>query len=81
MEGDGLGFDFPLLDIDLVSAQNNGDILTNPNEIPCDNLSPAFTAWPASELTVPVRDVLVRDPRRYIEHDDSTLSVDVVSIP
>ena len=31
-------------------------------------------------LTVPVRDILVGDPRRDIEHDDATLAVDVVAI-
>lgn len=31
-------------------------------------------------LTVPVRDVLVGDTRSDIEHDDSALAVDVVTI-
>jgi len=33
MEGDGLSLDFALLDIDLVAAQNNGDVLANPDKI------------------------------------------------
>jgi hypothetical protein len=29
---------------------------------------------------VPVGDILVRDPRGHIKHDDATLTVDVVAI-
>ncbi len=32
------------------------------------------------ELTVPIRDVLVGNARSNIEHDNATLSVDVVSV-
>lgn len=31
-------------------------------------------------LTVPIRDVLVRDAGRNIEHDDTALAVDVVTV-
>lgn len=33
MECDGLGLDFAILDIDLVTTQNNGDVLAHPDEI------------------------------------------------
>jgi len=33
MESDGLGFDFALLDIDLVAAENDGDALADTNKI------------------------------------------------
>lgn len=33
MEGDGLGLDLAILDIDLVSAENNRDVLANTDEI------------------------------------------------
>jgi hypothetical protein len=33
VEGDGLGLDLSLLDIDLVTAENNGDVLANSDEI------------------------------------------------
>lgn len=33
VEGDGLGLDLALLDIDLVSGQDNGDVLANADEI------------------------------------------------
>jgi len=64
VEGNGAGLDFPLLDIDFVAAQNDGDLLAH-----------------ALKITMPVRHVLVRDPARHIEHDDSTLALNVVSIP
>jgi hypothetical protein len=35
MEGDGLGLDFALLDVDLVAAKNDGDVLANADEITC----------------------------------------------
>lgn len=35
MEGDGLGLDLSLLDVDLVAAQNNGDVLADTDEITC----------------------------------------------
>lgn len=63
MEGDGLGLDLALLNIDLVTAENDGDVLADTDEI-----------------TVPVGDVLVGDTRGNIEHDDTTLAVDVVTV-
>ena len=33
MESDGLGLDLSLLHIDLVTAENNGDVLANSDEI------------------------------------------------
>ena len=35
MEGDGLGLDFALLDIDFVAAEDNGDIFANSDEVTC----------------------------------------------
>lgn len=51
------------LDIDLVAAQDDWNILANPLQI-----------------SMPVGDVLVCDPRGHIEHDDATLSLDIISI-
>ena len=51
------------LHIDLVTAENDGDVLA-------DTL----------QITVPVGDVLVRDAGGHVEHDDTTLALDVVSI-
>ena len=51
------------LDVDLVSAENNGDILT-------DTL----------QITVPVGDVLVGDTGSDIEHDDTALALDIVTV-
>jgi hypothetical protein len=63
VECDCLGLDFSLLHIDLVTAENDWDVLADTDEI-----------------TMPVRDVLVCDTRGDVKHDDTALSVDVVSI-
>lgn len=63
VESDGLGLDLALLDIDLVTAENNGNVLAN-----------------SDEITVPVGDVLVGDTGGNIEHDDTALAVDVVTV-
>jgi hypothetical protein len=36
VEGDGLGLDLALLDVDLVSAEDDGDALTDTDEITCE---------------------------------------------
>ena len=51
------------LDVHLVTAQNNGDVLAN-----------------TLEVTMPIRDVLVGDTGGDIEHNDTTLSLDVVTV-
>ena len=33
MEGDGLGFDFALLDVDLVAAEDDGDVFADTDEV------------------------------------------------
>jgi hypothetical protein len=63
VEGDGLSLDLALLDIDLVTAQNDRDVLAH-----------------SDQVTVPVGNVLVGDAGCHVEHDDTALSVDVVSI-
>lgn len=63
MESDGLGLDLALLHIDLVAAENDGNVLAN-----------------SDEITVPVGDVLVGNAGGDIEHDDTALAVDVITI-
>lgn len=63
VEGDGLGLHLTLLNIDLVTAKDNRNVLADTDEI-----------------TVPVGNVLVGDTGGNIEHDDTTLSVDIISI-
>jgi hypothetical protein len=36
MEGDGLGLHFALLDIDLVSTENDGDVFAYSDEVTCN---------------------------------------------
>ena len=52
------------LDVDFVTAQDDGDVLAH-----------------SLEVTMPIGDVLVRDPGRDVEHDDPALSLDVIPIP
>ena len=33
MEGDGLGFDFALLDVDFVAAEDDGDVFADADEV------------------------------------------------
>lgn len=33
------------------------------------------------QVAVPVRNVLIRDPGGHVEHDDTALSLDVITIP
>lgn len=63
MEGDGLGLHFALLYINLVSAQDDGNVLADANQV-----------------AMPVGHVLVGDARSDVEHDDTALAVDVVTI-
>ena len=63
MEDDGLGFDFPVLDIHLVPAQHDGDVFTHTDQVP-----------------MPVGHILVRDSSCDIEHDNCTLSLNIVAV-
>ena len=58
VEGDSSGLDLTFLEIDLVAAQNNGDI------------SSANT----SDISVPVGDVLVSHSGGDVEHNDGSLA-------
>jgi len=84
VESDGLGLDFALLDIDLVTTEDDWDVLTNTDEVTCGSILLAKDLRKVLKLrcrpTVPVGDVLVGDTRGYIEHDDTALTVDVVSV-
>ncbi len=84
VEGDGLGLDLPLLHVDLVAAEDDGNVLADSDEIACRVPTPLastglHTSGPGI-LTVPVRNILVRASGRDIKHDDAALPVDVVSI-
>jgi hypothetical protein len=80
VESDGLGLDLALLDIDLVSRQDNGDALAYTDQVAWGVLARFCTASGSRRRTVPVGHVLVCDTRSDIEHDDAALSVDVVSV-
>jgi hypothetical protein len=81
VEGDGLGLDLALLDIDLVTGEDNGDVLADTDEVTWVLLVVRGARLGGeSGRTVPVGDVLVCDARGDVEHDDTALAVDVVSI-
>lgn len=80
VEGDGLGLDLALLHVDLVAGEDDGDVLADTDQVTCKMLERCRTALVSQERTVPVGDVLVCDARCDVEHDDTALSVDVVSI-
>jgi len=63
VEGDRLGLDLSLLNINLVAGQDDGNVLADTDQI-----------------TVPVGNVLVGNTGGDIEHDDTTLAVDVITI-
>lgn len=39
MEGDGLGLHLALLDVDLVTAEDDGDVLADTDEVTCSGVS------------------------------------------
>lgn len=82
MESDGLGLYFTFLNIDFVAGKDDRNVFANTNQVTyLDTLSLiAFQHSSWEKLTMPVRDVLVCDTRSNIEHDDTTLSVDVIPI-
>jgi len=63
MEGDGLGLDFALLNIDFVTAEDDGHVFAN-----------------SDKVTMPVGNILVGYARCDIEHDDTALAVDVITV-
>lgn len=85
MEGDRLCLDLALLHVDLVAAEDDGDVLAHTDEI---TWGKSLSVMPIvhmdtgvlERLTVPVGDVLVCDTGGDIEHDDAALAVDVVAI-
>jgi hypothetical protein len=67
VEGDLLGLHFPVLHVDLVPDQDDGD---------------PFAVLPATDsrqVLEPLGDVFVGDPGADIEHDDPALAADVVA--
>ena len=80
VEGDGLGLDLALLHVDLVAGENDGDVLANTDQVTWAMLVDVSMLLLLRGRTVPVGDVLVCDTRGDIEHDDTALAVDVVSI-
>ena len=73
MEDDGLCLDLPVLDVDLVAGEDDGDVLTHPHQVPVPVGVRTFTE--TSLLPVPVGHVLVRHTRGHVKHDDRALAL------
>lgn len=80
MEGDGLCLHLALFHINLVAGQNDWDLLADTDKVTCRNVRSLQMARDSLLLTVPVGNVLVCNTRRDIEHNDTALAVDVVTI-
>ena len=84
VEGDGLGLDLALLDVDLVTGEDDGDVLADADKIAwwqSVSMGAMEAGWGRKrEHTVPVGDVLVGDTGGNVEHDDTALAVDVVTV-
>ena len=63
VESDRFGLNLTFFDINLVTAENDWDVLANTDKI-----------------AMPVWNVLVGDSTGDIEHDDTTLAINVISI-
>jgi hypothetical protein len=82
VEGNRLGLDFTLLHVDLVTAEDDGDVLADTDQITCwALLVMSYRDWYLRDShTVPVGNVLVCDTRSHVEHNDTALAIDVVAI-
>ena len=80
MEGDGLGLDFALFDVDFVAAEDDGDVFADADEVTWEMVSWFVREIAEEMLTVPVGDVLVSNARCNIEHDDAALAVDIITV-
>lgn len=83
MESDSLGLYMALLHIDFITCQDDRNVLADADKVTSSTLE--FCAYFFQTdvdcvLTVPIRDVLVGDTGSDIEHDDSALAIDVITI-
>jgi hypothetical protein len=79
VESDGLGLHLTLLYIDFVTAKDDGNVLTNTDEVTWAILVIADVKQ-LGGLTMPIWDVLVGDTRCDVKHNDAALPVDVIAI-
>lgn len=96
VEGNSLCLDLALLHVDLVTAKYDGNVLANTDQVTCALLEPilhptfrvlvsfspllSVIRLMGDRRTVPVGNVLVGDTAGDVEHDNTALAVDVVSI-
>ena len=82
VEHDGLGLDFPVLDVHLVAGQHDGDVLTHPAPRLLKEYSLTTTRHTTAgagtipdQVSVPVRHVLVGHSGGHVEHNDCALAL------
>jgi hypothetical protein len=82
VECDGLGFDFSLLHINLVTGEDDWDVLADANQVTFRENLVDVMQQVGSRIgrTVPVRNVLVGNSGCNIKHDDAALPVNVISV-
>ena len=84
VEGDLLGLNLSILDLNFVSAQDNGDVFAHSGEIPAfGRATKAMRVTNTSTKLqmhepVPVRDTFVSDTGGDIKHDDGALPLNAV---
>ena len=80
VEHDGLGLDFPVLDVHLVAGQHDGDVLAHPapRKLKEDGLTITHHTTASTipdQVSVPVRHVLVGHSGGHVKHNDRTLAL------
>ena len=80
MEHDGLGLDFPVLDVHLVAGQHDGDVLTHPaqhllEEYGLNTTHNIIAGTIPDQVSVPVGHVLVGHSGGHVEHNDCALAL------
>ena len=82
MEHDGLGLDFPVLDVHLVAGQHDGDVLAHPAQrlmkeygLTTTHYTTAGAGTIPDQVSVPVGHVLVGHSGGHVKHNDRTLAL------
>ena len=80
VEHDGLGLDFPVLDVHLVAGQHDGDVLAHPaprfvKGYGLTTTHPTASDTIPDQVSVPVRHVLIGHSGGHVKHNDCTLAL------
>ena len=82
VENDGLGLDFPVLDVHLVAGQHDGDVLAHPAPrllkeygLTTTHHTTAGAGTIPDQVSVPVRHVLVGHSGSHVKHNYCALAL------